>query len=141
MRYRMRRSIFRAAGFFFALALLGPAGPGWAQKPPPPVKPNPQAPALTGLTPPGVQRGATVEVVLTGTNLANPTGVLVSIPGPVTIPDDNKNGQNPASLRVKGQVANDAPLGYHTLRLATTKGMSNFRLLCVDDLPSVASTN
>lgn len=124
----------------FAAALLGSVGSVDAQKPPPPVKPNPQAPTITGVTPTGVQRGKTIEVVLTGANLANPTGVLASFPGTLTIPTDNKNGTLPTSLRVQLQVPADAPLGYHTLRLATTKGMSNFRLFCVDDLPPVAAT-
>src|SRR5262249_21410958 len=107
----MSRFICRAAvGLLFAVALLGPVGPGWAQKPPPPAKPTPAAPAVTAVTPLGVQRGTTVEVVLTGTNLSNPTGVLVSFPGEATIPTENKNGTVPTTLRVKLQVPKDAPL-------------------------------
>ena len=135
----MSRFAYRVA-ILFAVALFGPVGPGWAQKPPPPVNPNPQAPVLTAVTPNGVQRGSTLEVVLTGTNLANPTGVLASFPGTITIPTDNKNGLEPTKLRIKIQVPQDAPLGYHTLRVATLKGMSNFRLFCVDDLPGIAAT-
>ncbi len=135
----MNRFISRAAVLFAGILLAGPVAPSWAQKPPPPVKPNPLAPALTTVSPPGAQRGATVEVVLTGSNLANPTGVLASFPGTITIPTDNKNGTEANKLRVQLQVPANAPLGYHTLRLATTKGMSNFRLFCVDDLPPVTS--
>src|SRR5581483_2580238 len=107
------------------------------QKPPPPVKPNPQAPVLNMPAPLGMQRGTSLELTLTGTNLADPTGVLISFPAMVTIPTDNKNGLDNTKLRVRLEVPADAPLGYHTLRLATTRGMSNLRLFCIDDLPQV----
>ncbi|MFO0930854.1 MAG: hypothetical protein U0736_28130 [Gemmataceae bacterium] len=38
---------------------------------------------------------------------------------------------------MKLDVPKDAPLGFHTVRLATRRGMSNARLFCVDDLPQV----
>src|SRR5262249_38458720 len=47
------------------------------------------------------------------------------------------NGKEPTKLRVVLDVPADAPIGYHSLRLATAKGMSNFRVFCVDDLPQV----
>lgn len=119
------------------LALCCAGESGWAQKPPPPGKPNPQAPVLNAPTPLGVQRGTTLELTLTGTNLADPTGLLVGFPAQVTIPTDNKNGQDNTKLRVRLEVPADAPLGAHPLRLATTRGMSNLRLFCVDDLPQV----
>ena len=66
--------------------------------------------------------GTTVEVILTGTNLSNPTGAYVSFPAKLTIPDDDKNGQDNAKLRVRIEVPPDAPVGYYTIRLATTRG-------------------
>jgi hypothetical protein len=63
-----------------------------AQKPPPQAKPNPQAPALNVPNPLGVRRGTTLELTLTGTNLAAPTGLWTSFPAKVTIPTDNNNG-------------------------------------------------
>jgi hypothetical protein len=85
----------------------------------------------------GAQRGSTIELTLTGTNLAGPTGLWTSFPAKVTIPTDKNNGKDNASLRVQVEVSHDAPLGFHTLRLATTRGLSNFRLFCIDDLPQV----
>jgi hypothetical protein len=120
------------------LAFLGPARDGPAQKPPPPIKPNPLAPVLGLPAHLGMQRGTTLELTLTGSNLAEPTGLLVTFPAKVTIPTDNKNGQDNAKLRVRLEVPADAPLGYHRLQLATTRGMSNLRLFCIDDLPPVA---
>jgi pre-peptidase len=110
---------------------------GWAQKPPPLLPANPQAPTLNMVLPLGMQRGSTMEWTLTGTNLAGPTGLLTSFPAKVTFPSDNKNGQDNAKLRVLMEVPADAPIGYHTIRLATTRGISNLRLFCIDDLAQV----
>jgi hypothetical protein len=84
-----------------------------------------------------MQRGTSLELTLTGSNLAEPTGLWTSFPAKVTIPTDKDNGKNNAALRVRLDVPADAPLGYGSLRLATTRGMSNFRLFCIDDLPQV----
>jgi hypothetical protein len=110
-------------------------GTTWAQKPPPPAKPNPQAPVLNVPAPLGVQSGTSLELALTGTNLAGPTGLWTSFSAKVTIPADNNNGKDNAKLRIVLQVPKDAPLGFHRIALATTRGMSNFRTFCVDDLP------
>jgi hypothetical protein len=121
-----------------ALAVLVPQQDLSAQKPLPLVPPNPQAPALAAVVPLGLQRGTATEVTLTGTNLAGPTGVYTSFPAKITIPDDNKNGQDNANLRVQIEVSADAPIGYHTLRLTTTRGISNLRMFCIDDLTQIA---
>jgi hypothetical protein len=47
------------------------------------------------------------------------------------------NGKDPAKLRIRLEVPADAPIGWHTLRVATGRGVSNFRPFCVDDLPQV----
>ncbi len=104
---------------------------------PPPVQPNPQAPALNMPVPLGARRGTTLELTLTGSNLAEPTALWTSFPAKVTIPSDNNNGKDNAKLRVHIEVSRDAPLGFHSIRLATTRGLSNFRLFCIDDLPQV----
>jgi hypothetical protein len=130
-----------ASGFVLLLlvllASLGPAGSAWTQKPPPPVKPNPQAPVLTMPAPLGLQRGTALELTLTGSNLAGPTGLLTGFPCKVSIPNDNKNGTDNAKLRVRLEVPADAAVGFHRFQLATRRGLSNLRLFCVDDLPQV----
>jgi hypothetical protein len=132
------RALLRLAPVIVLLALVLPVGqlPG-QPKPPPLLPPNPQAPVLNGVSPGGVQRGTTVELTLTGANLNGPTGVYTSFPAKVTIPDDNKNGQDPAKLRVRLEVPADAQVGTHVLRLTTIRGISNLRLFCVDDLPQL----
>ena len=111
-----------------------------AQPPLPPLPPNPQAPTLAPVAPLGMQRGTKLEITLTGTNLAGPTGLWTSFPAKVTIPTDANNGKDNAKLRVVLDVPRDAPLGFHSLRLATTRGMSNLRVFCIDDLPQVLET-
>src|SRR5262245_58501798 len=90
----------------------------------PAVPPNPQAPTLAISGPCGMQRGTKQEILLTGTNLAGPTQLWTSFPGHVTIPTENNNGKDNAKLRVVLEVPKDAPLGFHTLRLATARGLS-----------------
>src|SRR5436190_8452072 len=117
-----------------SLGLIFASDP-WVNGQPPPVAPNPQAPTLNMPGPMGMQRGTKLELTLTGTNLASPTGLWTSFPAKVTIPTDNNNGKDAAKLRVVLEVPKEAPLGFHSLRLATTNGMSNLRLFCIDDLP------
>ena len=108
------------------------AGPAAAQAP------NPQAPTLNPVVPGGIQRGTALDLTLTGTNLAEPTGLWTSFPAKVTIPAANNNGKDGGKLLVRLEVPKDAPLGFGLLRLATSRGMSNVRLFCIDDLPQVA---
>lgn len=129
---------WRIVGILSAAGLLSHAGTALAQ-PPQPIQPKPQAPVLAApVFPLGMQRGTTLEVTLTGSNLAAPIAVWTSIPGAkAEIPADGNNGKDNARLRVRLDVPKDAPLGFHSLRLATARGMSNFQLFCVDDLPQV----
>jgi hypothetical protein len=88
----------------------------------------------------GMQRGTSLELTLTGTNLADPVTLWTSFPAKITIPTDQNNGKDNAKLRVRLDVAADAPIGFHGLRLATRHGVSNLRLFCIDDLPQVLET-
>ena len=137
---RIKGRLFVALGLFAAGVLLCAPEQGWTQKQPPPLAPNPQAPLLKAPVPLGMQRGTTLDLTLTGTNLAEPTGLWTSFPAKVTIPTDGNNGKDNAKLLVRLEVPKDAPMGFHTLALATARGMSNFRLFCIDDLPEVPKT-
>ncbi|MFO0879017.1 MAG: hypothetical protein U0840_16865 [Gemmataceae bacterium] len=121
------------AGLLLALTAASTAQP-------PPVPVNPKAPTLNPVVPLGMQRGTALDLTLTGTNLAEPTGLWANFPAKVTIPTDMNNGKNPASLRVRLEVPADAPLGYFSLRVATKNGISKPRLFCIDDLPQVLET-
>jgi hypothetical protein len=134
---RFRWLLIRPLILVVLMILAGQSPQTWAQKQPPPVLPNPTAPVLAMPVPLGIQRGTSLDLVLTGTNLSDPTTVLTSFPATVTIPTENNNGKDAAKLLVKLAVPKDAPLGFHSLRLATTRGVSNLRLFCIDDLPQV----
>ena len=123
--------------FWILLLLLAiGVGDGWAQKPPV-VAVNPQAPVLKPPFPLGVQRGTTLDLTITGSNLAEPTGLWTSFPAKAAIPSEGNNGKDNGKLLVRLEVPKDAPLGFHSIRLATRRGMSNLRLFCIDDLPQV----
>ena len=120
-----------------AIALLSRDVTVTAQPKAAPVAVAPQAPTINVPFPLGVQRGQTLELALTGTNLADPTALLTSFPAKVTFPTDMNNGKDAAKLRVKLEVPADAPIGFHSIRLATKHGISNLRMFCVDELPQV----
>jgi hypothetical protein len=103
----------------------------------PTVTAAPQAPTINTPANLGAKRGAAVELTLTGTNLTDPVGVLLSCPGEVTIPTDNKNGTDPARLRVKVELPADCPIGLHTIRVVTKHSVSNFRPFVVDEFPTL----
>src|SRR3954451_2911694 len=106
------------SGLLLAALVLALPGPGFSQKPPPPVKPNPAAPVLnfTGVL--GGKRGAPVEIQLAGTNLADATTLLL---GSQRFPVENKDN---TKLKAQITLPADTPLGIHGLRVATSKGMS-----------------
>ncbi|MFL5340088.1 MAG: hypothetical protein ACJ8F7_08045 [Gemmataceae bacterium] len=125
----------RSLALVVALILVGVAN---SQPPAPPniIPANPQAPMLNLPQPFGAQAGNSVELTLTGTNLAEPVALLTGFPAKVSFPADANNGKDPAKLRVKLDIAPDAPIGMYPLRLATKQGVSNFRPFCIDSLPS-----
>ena len=122
---------------FLAVALAASVAVVPARAQPQPLKPNPAAPVLKPVAPHGAQRGTAIDLTLTGQNLAEPTGLWTDFPCKVAIPADNNNGKDQAKLLVRLEVPKDAPMGFHAVRLATAKGLSNLRIFCVDDLPQV----
>jgi hypothetical protein len=118
------------------LVLIVISRPASGQKAvPSPIVAPPQAPTLTPVAPYGATPGSTIELTLTGTNLAQPLAVLPSFPAKVTIPTDAKNGTEPTKFRAVLEIPADAPMGVHTLRVATAAGVSNLRPFCLDPLP------
>jgi Bacterial pre-peptidase C-terminal domain len=111
--------------------------PVWGQKTPPPPG-NPQAPTINAL-PTGVQRGVPIDLLITGTNLADATGISPGIPAKVTIEADEKTRKEPTKFKARIEISADTPVGWYPFRVATLKGVSNLRVLCVDDLPQLVS--
>ncbi len=118
------------------VALAALAAPvGWSQKPPP-ASPG-GSPAINSFLPVGFQRGQSAELILTGTNLAGPTALSLATPAEATFPPADKNGTDNAKLRVQLKLPAGTPLGLYPLRLATGRGLSNLRLVAVDELPQL----
>jgi hypothetical protein len=112
----------------FALAAGGQEPP----QPPPPTGPN-----MTAVTPCVLQPGSTTELTLSGSNLTDPVSVWASFAAKITIPTDKDNGKDGKTLRVLIEVPKDTPLGYQALRVATARGVTNLRIICIDELPIV----
>jgi Bacterial pre-peptidase C-terminal domain len=131
---KINRMIVVFGVYFAALACSwSDVNPSWGQKPPPPA--NPQGPTINPLVPAGVQRGKAVDLIITGTQLAGPTGASLGVPANITIPTEDKNGQDASKFKIRVEVPADTPVGWYPFRVATSKGVSNLRVLCVDDLP------
>ena len=106
-----------------------------------PVAVPPQFPTLNVPFPLGAQRGQTTELTLTGTNLTDPTALWTSFPAKATFLTDKKDSKDAATrLRVRLEVPADAPIGVHSIRLATKHGVSNLRTFCIDEVPQIDET-
>jgi hypothetical protein len=139
-----------------ALALSGGlllAGPAHAQ-----VQNGTQLPSprLMTITPLGAKAGTTVELTFTGTDLEDPTGLLVSHPGikaePIIPPlppppkvDPKAKAktppppppQRPPVTKFTVKVGADVPVGAYDVRLVNKWGVSNPRTFVVGDLNEV----
>jgi len=105
-------------------------------------------PRLARLTPPGGQRGTSVEVEFTGRNLDQPREVLFYEPG-ITVESiemlENATGSNgkpvpvePGTrVRVRLKLAADCPLGAHGLRLNTASGLTEYHRFFVGPFATV----
>lgn len=121
--------------------LLGLSGKGIAQPPASIVPVSPQAPTLNLPQPLGISAGSSVELVLTGSNLNDPVAFISNLPAKATFPTDANNTKDAAKLRVKLEVPATAPVGMYPIRIATKQGVSNFRTLCIDDLPAAPAAS
>lgn len=98
--------------------------------------PNPR---LTGLVPSGGRSGGTVEVVVRGDDLDEPTSILFSHPG---ISGTLQANAAPAWQRTRETpfvvtIARDVPPGLYEARVAGRFGLSTSWPFCVDDIPVV----
>ncbi len=94
-------------------------------------------PSIGYTAPLGVEPGKATDVVFHGGDLAGPTGVWTSFPSTAELaPGVEKNGEDPAAVTYRIDVPAETPLGVAAVRVTTGEGVSNVRLLLVDDLPS-----
>jgi len=99
-------------------------------------------PMLTSVYPVGLQRGATAEVTVTGTqNFAGAYGTLFDGPGvtaAIVAPNPAPEaGKAVNSVTLKVTVAADAPLGPQEFRVATPRGLSSVGVLVIGSEPQL----
>lgn len=109
------------------------------------------APQLTSISPRAAQRGQTIEVILAGKNINenakiwfNKQGIKATIKqkSPVATVRFNGSGisaniPNDPRLVLSFEIAPDASLGTHQIRLITPNGVSNPQNFIVGDLPEI----
>ena len=98
-----------------------------------------QPPAVNYPVPAAALVGQATDVTLFGGNLAGPTAIWTNLPSAKVelAPGIEGNGTKADQVVYRCTLAADSPVGIYAFRLATAKGVSNTRLLMVDDLPSV----
>jgi pre-peptidase len=98
------------------------------------ANPLPGSPTVGVILPRGGQRGSEMEIVFHGDRLADAAEVMFIDPGLTVVsltPNDEKK------VTAKIQIAADAALGEHRLRLRTKSGISELRTFWVGPFPSV----
>ena len=109
------------------------------------------APQLSSISPRSAQRGQTIEVTLVGKNIDESAQIWLSKAGikaeikqktPVatvrfTGSGISANIPNDPRLVLSFEIAPDAPLGNHQIRLITPNGVSNPQNFLVGDLPEI----
>ncbi|HEV3341800.1 MAG TPA: PPC domain-containing protein [Pirellulales bacterium] len=99
-----------------------------------------QAPAVNYPVPAAVLVGQTTDITLAGGNLAGPTAFWTNVPSAKVelAPGIEGNGTKADQVVYRCTLPADAPVGIYAFRMATAKGVSNTRLVMVDDLPNAA---
>lgn len=100
---------------------------------------------LAGIFPAGAQQGTTVEITIAGEDLDDCRELLFSHPGikaepKMREPKVYEEGPQPEQNTFVVTVAQDVPLGKHSVRAAGKYGLSNPRVFVVDELPEVLET-
>lgn len=97
-----------------------------------------QSPTITQITPGAIPPGQTSTITVRGSGLDGVTGLWSTIPGSAVIAPGEMNGKEAAQVAFVLTVPPEAPVGIHGVRVHSVRGVSNLKLFCVDDLPSVA---
>lgn len=109
------------------------------------------APQLTSISPRAAQRGQTIDITLEGKNINenaeiwfNKEGIKAEIKKKAAAASVRFNGSgisgnipNNPRLVISFQIAPEAPLGNHQIRLITPNGVSNPQNFIVGDLPEI----
>lgn len=98
-----------------------------------------QPPTLSHLSPSAVAAGQSTDVTCYGANLAGASTAWLGLPGAQIelSPGIEGNGMQSDRVVYRVTVPAEAAVGIYGLRVATGQGVSNLRLLLVDDVPTV----
>ncbi|MDX1930368.1 MAG: PPC domain-containing protein [Pirellulaceae bacterium] len=94
-------------------------------------------PNVSLISPPGLQRGTEVELLITGARIADAKEILFYEPG-VEVTSLAAEGDN--KVKVKLKATPDCQPGLHSMRLVTETGISNLRYFGVSPLPESNET-
>ncbi|HWB61411.1 MAG TPA: PPC domain-containing protein [Chthoniobacteraceae bacterium] len=92
------------------------------------------SPVVSDIDPPGGQRGAEVDVVITGDRLSDAKGILFYEPG---IEVSAFDITDPKHIKAKLKLAPDCPLGAHSLRVWTASGVGELHQFSAGPYPTV----
>ncbi|MCA9176770.1 MAG: PPC domain-containing protein [Planctomycetales bacterium] len=125
--YKRHLSLFVATTLAFVAAV-----PIRAEEP---ALPEPE-PTITAIVPAGVTRGASVEVTVSGANLAAIREIRVTGSGlSADLTPSESSRPNPRQATIRLTAAADAELGLQELRVITDAGASNVGRIVVGALP------
>jgi hypothetical protein len=98
-----------------------------------------QAPSVGFTVPAAVQPGQATDVTLLGGSLEGVTRLWTSFASQAELaPGIANNGQEGGKVVFRVTTPADAPVGIGGVRVAGPRGVSELRLIMIDDLPSVA---
>lgn len=104
-----------------------------------------QVPLFQRTIPLGISAGVTTTLRMSGTGLTDIREVWASFPTATPIevvpPADPKAKPDPTRAALRVQPAADVVPGIYAMRIVTAGGVSNLRLVLVDDLPTVNKTS
>jgi hypothetical protein len=97
-----------------------------------------QPPAISVVSPVAVAPGSPSDLTLQGSNLAGVVGAWLSFGGQIEpTPGIEGNGAKPDQVTYRITVPAGTPVQIGGIRVATGQGVSNLRLVMIDDLPTV----
>ena len=120
---RLNGNAFMWSGFIFLTLILAAAAEA--------------APRVNYIFPPGGQRGSTVKLTVSGSELGAVTGLFTTGGG---LTGKVEPGTDAATRTVEIAIAKDAPLGIQQIRFHGPDGLSNTRYFDVGQWPEEAQT-
>ncbi|RLS54358.1 MAG: hypothetical protein DWH91_12000 [Planctomycetota bacterium] len=97
-----------------------------------------QVPQITVITPGAIAPGQPSTVTVQGGGLDGVTGIWTTFAGQSALAPGEMNGKEAGKVDFVLTLPPDAPVGIHGVRVYSPRGVSNLKLFCVDDLPTIA---